>query len=80
MEVFEEEPETAAVQPKILDYKEKDHFEYAGAAGGYLDKYGYPFCRGRIFQHLEEDHGQYNDDQYIFWASGACLAIRKKCI
>ncbi|MBT8295957.1 MAG: glycosyltransferase family 2 protein [Gramella sp.] len=78
MEVFEKEPETAAIQPKILDFKMKDHFEYAGAAGGYLDKFGYPFCRGRIFQHLEEDHGQYNDDQYIFWASGACLAIRKK--
>lgn len=75
--VFETEPETAAVQPKILDYKKKDHFEYAGAAGGYIDKYGYPFCRGRIFQELEEDHGQYNEDQYIFWASGACLAIRR---
>ncbi|MCB7480883.1 glycosyltransferase family 2 protein [Christiangramia sediminis] len=78
IEVFENEPETAAIQPKILDYHKKNHFEYAGAAGGYIDKFGYPFCRGRIFQQLEEDHGQYNDDQYIFWASGACLAIRKK--
>jgi len=78
LEVFEQEPQTAAVQPKILDYKQKDHFEYAGAAGGYIDKFGYPFCRGRIFQELEEDYGQYNQDQYIFWASGACLAIRKK--
>lgn len=78
IEVFDKEPETAAIQPKILDYHKKDHFEYAGAAGGYIDKFGYPFCRGRIFQELEEDHGQYNDDQYIFWASGACLAIRKK--
>ncbi|MCG9973218.1 glycosyltransferase family 2 protein [Christiangramia crocea] len=77
LHVFEEEPETAAIQPKILDYKSRDHFEYAGAAGGYIDKYGYPFCRGRIFQHLEEDHGQYNNDQYIFWASGACLAVRR---
>ncbi|WP_300438721.1 glycosyltransferase family 2 protein [Christiangramia sp.] len=76
IEVFEKEPDTAAIQPKILDYKKRDHFEYAGAAGGYIDKYGYPFCRGRIFQELEEDHGQYNEDQYIFWASGACLAIR----
>ncbi|MDR5590855.1 glycosyltransferase family 2 protein [Christiangramia sp. SM2212] len=76
-ETFSKEPETAAIQPKILDYKKKDHFEYAGAAGGYIDKYGYPFCRGRIFQELEEDHGQYNEDEYIFWASGACLAIRK---
>jgi len=78
IDVFENEPETAAIQPKILDYKKKDHFEYAGAAGGYIDKFGYPFCRGRIFQELEEDHGQYNEDKYIFWASGACLAIRKK--
>jgi len=78
LEVFENEPETAAIQPKILDYKKRDHFEYAGAAGGYIDKFGYPFCRGRIFQKMEEDHGQYNQDQYIFWASGACLAIRKK--
>lgn len=77
IEVFKEEPETAAIQPKILDFKKKDHFEYAGAAGGFIDKFGYPFCRGRIFQHLEEDHGQYNNDVYIFWASGACLAVRK---
>ncbi len=77
LKVFGNELETAAIQPKILDYKSKDHFEYAGAAGGYLDKFGYPFCRGRIFQELEEDHGQYNEDEYIFWASGACLAIRK---
>lgn len=77
IEVFKNEPGTAAVQPKILDYNRKDHFEYAGAAGGYIDKFGYPFCRGRIFQELEEDHGQYNEDSYIFWASGACLAVRK---
>ena len=76
-EIFEKEPGTAAVQPKILDYNKKGHFEYAGAAGGFIDKFGYPFCRGRIFQHMEEDHGQYNEDAYIFWASGACLAIRK---
>ncbi|SDR66056.1 glycosyltransferase family 2 protein [Gramella sp. MAR_2010_147] len=77
LEVFNSEPKTAAVQPKILDHKKKDHFEYAGAAGGYIDKFGYPFCRGRIFNELEEDLGQYNSDEYIFWASGACLAIRK---
>jgi GT2 family glycosyltransferase len=76
-EVFEKEPNIAAIQPKILDYHNREKFEYAGAAGGYIDKFGYPFCRGRIFQELEEDRGQYNDDQYIFWASGACLAIRK---
>lgn len=78
LHIFETEPETAAVQPKILDYYKKDHFEYAGAAGGYIDKFGYPFCRGRIFQSLEEDHGQYNEDTYIFWASGACLTIRRE--
>ncbi len=78
IEVFKREPETAAIQPKILDYKKKDHFEYAGAAGGYIDKFGYPFCRGRIFNELEEDHGQYNEDAYIFWATGACLAVRRK--
>ena len=77
IEIFKEEPQTAAVQPKILDYNNKDNFEYAGAAGGFIDKYAYPFCRGRIFQELEEDHGQYNDDAYVFWASGACMAIRK---
>ncbi|RZS93966.1 glycosyltransferase family 2 protein [Aquimarina brevivitae] len=74
---FEEYPNTAIIQPKILDYKQKTHFEYAGAAGGYIDKYGYPFCRGRIFDTLEEDQGQFDDRQEIFWASGACLFIRK---
>ena len=76
--IFEREPETAAIQPKILDYKKQDHFEYAGAAGGFIDKFGYPFCRGRIFDTIEEDYGQYNDETYIFWASGACLAIRSE--
>ncbi|MEM6719597.1 MAG: glycosyltransferase family 2 protein [Bacteroidota bacterium] len=74
---FENHPETAIIQPKILDFKQKTHFEYAGAAGGFIDKYGYPFCRGRIFHTLEEDNGQYNDTKEIFWASGACLFIRK---
>lgn len=76
LEVFQQEAEVAAIQPKILDYKRKDHFEYAGAAGGYLDQFGYPYCRGRIFQNMEEDNGQYDNDAEIFWASGACLAIR----
>ncbi|MEC9209471.1 MAG: glycosyltransferase [Bacteroidota bacterium] len=66
----------AACQPKILDYKNKAKFEYAGASGGYIDKFGYPFCRGRIFNFLEEDKGQYNDTTEIFWATGACLFIR----
>jgi hypothetical protein len=76
LECFERNTNVAAVQPKILDYKKKSHFEYAGAAGGFIDVLGYPYCRGRIFNSLEEDYGQYNDTSEIFWASGACLAIR----
>ncbi|QKX06339.1 glycosyltransferase family 2 protein [Aquimarina sp. TRL1] len=74
---FETSETIAAVQPKILDYKKKTHFEYAGAAGGFIDRLGYPYCRGRIFDTLEEDKGQYDDISPIFWASGACLFIRK---
>lgn len=74
---FEKEPETAIIQPKLLDYKNKNHFEYAGAAGGFIDKYAFPYCRGRIFSTVEKDHGQYNDIIPIFWASGACFFIRK---
>jgi len=74
---FRNSENTAAIQPKILDYKKKNYFEYAGAAGGFLDKFGYPYCRGRIFETLEEDTGQYNDTLDIFWASGACLFVRK---
>lgn len=66
----------AACQPKILDYKNKSYFEHAGAAGGFIDKFGYPFCRGRIFNSLEQDSGQYNNDVEIFWATGACMMIR----
>jgi GT2 family glycosyltransferase len=69
-------PEVAAVQPKILDFKDKEKFEYAGAAGGYLDKWGYAFCRGRVFNELEQDLGQYNDEREIFWATGACLFFK----
>lgn len=72
---FNNEPNTAIIQPKILDYKRKDHFEYAGAAGGFIDKLGYPYCRGRIFDTIEKDTNQYIDAP-IFWASGACLFIR----
>lgn len=68
----------AALQPKILDYKNKSYFEYAGAGGGFIDKYGYPFCRGRVFETLEEDKGQYNDTIECFWATGASLFIRKE--
>ncbi|WP_309642361.1 glycosyltransferase family 2 protein [Flavobacterium sp.] len=76
-EKFQNEPQTAIIQPKILDYKNKDYFEYAGAAGGFIDQYGYPFCRGRIFETVEKDTHQYDDETAIFWASGACFFIRK---
>lgn len=71
-------PETVIIQPKILDFKAKDYFEYAGAAGGFIDKYGYPYCRGRILDTIEKDEGQYNDNSDIFWASGACFFIKKE--
>ena len=69
-------PEVAACQPKIRSLRQPDSFEYAGAAGGYLDKYGYPYCRGRIMDKVEEDRGQYDSVAPIFWASGAALFIR----
>jgi len=75
--LFDSEPNVAVIQPKILDYKNKEYFEYAGAAGGFIDQYGYPYCRGRIFNNIEKDNGQYNDQLEIFWASGACFFIRK---
>lgn len=78
VDLFNKSKETCIIQPKILDYKRKTHFEYAGAAGGFIDKYGYPFCRGRIFESIEEDKGQYDDESEIFWASGACFFIRNK--
>lgn len=65
------------IQPKILDINKKSHFDYAGAAGGYIDKYGYPYCRGRIFETIEEDKNQYKDEE-IFWSSGACMFLSKK--
>jgi len=73
---FNADENTAIIQPKILDFKNKSYFEYAGAAGGFIDKYGFPYCRGRIFNTVEEDNGQYNDTKDIFWASGACFFIR----
>ena len=69
-------PEVAAVQPKLLAEQARDQFEYAGAAGGFMDKYGYPFCRGRIFQEIETDRGQYDAEADILWATGACLFVR----
>ena len=76
--IFENEANIGIIQPKILDYKNKECFEYAGAAGGFLDQYGYPYCRGRIFETIEKDHQQYDDDCEIFWASGACFFIRNE--
>ena len=77
IEELEKNPEVAAVQPKILDYRKREYFEYAGAAGGFIDSLGYPYCRGRIFETVEKDNGQYNDTREIFWATGACMMIRK---
>lgn len=77
LSIFDSEPKIGIIQPKILDYKNKEYFEYAGAAGGFIDQYGYPYCRGRIFDKIEKDKGQYNDEIDIFWASGACFFIRK---
>lgn len=71
-------PEVAVCQPKLLSYRDKNRFEYAGAAGGFLDRYGYPFCRGRIFGTIEADNGQYDTPCDIFWASGAALFIRTR--
>lgn len=70
--------ECAACAPKLHSYFEKDMFEYAGAAGGFIDKFGYPFCRGRIMSRLEKDEGQYDRDAEVFWASGACLMVRSE--
>jgi GT2 family glycosyltransferase len=76
-------PDVASCQPKILSYYRKDHFEHAGAAGCFIDKYGYPFCRGRIFNRVEEDTGQYDSQITVFWSSGACMIVQgdawKKC-
>jgi len=74
--MMEKDPSIAACQPKIRSYIDRSKFEYAGAAGGFIDKYGYPFCRGRMFQSLEEDLGQYDDAIEIFWATGACMFVR----
>lgn len=67
-----------ACQPKLIDYKKREYFEYSGAAGGFIDRYGYPFCRGRMFDTVEMDIGQYNDICPVFWASGAAMMVRSK--
>ena len=78
IEFMDVHPEVAACQPKLLSIYNKDMFEYAGASGGYLDRYGYPFCRGRIFDTIEEDNGQYDYATEILWATGAALMVRSK--
>lgn len=74
--ILEADPGVAACQPKIRSYHEPQKFEYAGAAGGFIDKYGYPFCQGRLFQSLETDEGQYEQAREVFWATGACMFVR----
>lgn len=76
-QIFDSHSDIAAVQPKMLSWKNRRYFEYAGAAGGLLDRFAYPFCRGRIFDTLETDEGQYDNEADIAWASGAAFAIRK---
>jgi len=71
-------PHCGACGPKLLSYDHRERFEYAGAAGGLLDRYGYPFCRGRILQKVEKDEGQYDTPEDVFWVSGACLLVRSK--
>lgn len=80
---MEENPDSASCQPKILSSAKKNYYEHAGAAGGFIDKFGYPFCRGRILNITEKDEGQYDNQADVFWSSGACMIIRstawKKC-
>lgn len=78
LDLFENNSSIAAVQPKILSYNDNDYFEFAGAAGGLIDNLGYPYCRGRVFDDVEKDAGQYNDETEIFWASGCCLFVRSE--
>ncbi|KLT66812.1 glycosyl transferase family 2 [Pedobacter sp. BMA] len=79
IDLMENDPAIAAAQPKIKSQLSKNYFEYAGAAGGYLDIYAYPFCRGRLFNVYEQDKGQYNQQSEVFWASGAAFFIKSKC-
>ena len=78
LDLFQSDLNIAAVQPKVLDYHRRNYFEFAGAAGGFIDNLGYPYCRGRVFEKTEEDKGQYDDETEIFWASGCCYFIRSK--
>lgn len=74
--LMDSDPQIAAAQPMLKMFDRRDHFEYAGGAGGYIDKLGYPFCRGRIFSTIEQDTGQYNDTRDVFWATGAAMFVR----
>jgi GT2 family glycosyltransferase len=76
-EVMDADDQVAAVQPKLLSWQQRDHFEYAGAGGGYIDKFAYPFSRGRLFEVNEKDEGQYESVEEIFWTTGACMLVRK---
>ena len=76
IEFMDNHPDTAACQPKLLSEKNRDAFEYAGACGGFIDRYGYPFCRGRVFETVENDNGQYDYATEVFWATGACMVVR----
>lgn len=76
LQYMQERKDVFAVQPKILSYQNKNYYEFAGAAGGYIDFFGYPFCRGRIIHSIEKDEEQYNDIKEVFWASGACMFVR----
>ncbi|HZY38607.1 MAG TPA: glycosyltransferase family 2 protein [Mucilaginibacter sp.] len=77
--LMESDPLIAAAAPKIKAFGQKDHFEHAGAAGGFIDEFGYPFCQGRIFYEIEADKGQYNQSKEVFWATGAAMFVKKKC-
>ena len=76
--MMEKDDKVAIAQPKLMMYDQKDTFEYAGGAGGFIDCYGYPFCRGRLFSTLEKDHGQYDDERNVFWATGAAMFVKAK--
>jgi len=78
IDLMESDPQIAAAAPKIKSFAEKDHFEHAGAAGGFIDRYGYPFCRGRMFYEIEIDNGQYQQSDEVFWATGAAMFVKKK--
>jgi GT2 family glycosyltransferase len=79
IELMESDPLIAAAAPKIRAYNQKEYFEHAGAAGGFIDAYGYPFCQGRIFYEIEQDNGQYQQSGEVFWATGAAMFVKSKC-